>query len=207
MELDHLEETFVEINNFPRKVVKRVFRQVEQDLRNKPASITATITEQNQEQKIVQITLPYAGKTGEIIVKEINKEFKKLNNQNLKARFAYKAKRLSSCFNIKDRIKQEHLHNVVYEISCPDCDQNYIGETERRIEERVKDHVGRDRNSHVGKHALETGHNEITMNNVKIVNKNYKNYYKRKISEALYIKQRKPVLNIQDTSVPLRLLN
>jgi len=58
-----------------------------------------------------------------------------------------------------------------YEISCPYCDQKYIGETGRRIVERVKDHVGRDHKSHMGKHALETGLNEITMNNVKIVNK------------------------------------
>ena len=62
-------------------------------------------------------------------------------------------------------------------------------------------------NSHVVKHTLESGHSEITIENVKIINSNYRNYYKRKVSEALYIKQKKPFLNIQDTSVPLRLLN
>ena len=61
-----------------------------------------------------------------IIVKEVNKVFKKFN----------------SCSNLNDPIKKEHLHNVVYEIECPDCDKKYIGETGRRIEERFKEHAG-----------------------------------------------------------------
>ena len=45
-------------------------------------------------------------------------------------------------------------------IECPDpdCNSTYIGETARRIEERHKDHTGRDRNSHIYKHSIETGH-------------------------------------------------
>ena len=103
-------------------------------------------TEENTvEHKIVQCTLPYAGEKREYIVKEVNKEFKKIK-RHLETRFAYrfafKAKRLSSCSNLNDPIKKEHLHNVVYEIKCPDCDKKYIGETGRRIEERFKEHAG-----------------------------------------------------------------
>ena len=76
------------------------------------------------------------------------------------------------------------------------CKNFYIGESGRRIEERVFDHAGRDRNSHVYKHG-----------NVTIINSNFSNYYKRKVLEAIYIKQKRPILNIQDTSVPLKLLN
>ena len=65
-------------------------------------------------------TLPYAGEKRDYIVKEVNKEFKKLKRHNLKTRFAFKAKRLSSCSNLNDPIKKEHLHNVDYEIECPD---------------------------------------------------------------------------------------
>uniref|UniRef100_UPI001C078ED7 hypothetical protein n=1 Tax=Acinetobacter baumannii TaxID=470 RepID=UPI001C078ED7 len=83
----------------------------------------------------------------------------------------------------------------------------YIGESCRRLEERVKDHSERDRNSHVLKHSLETGHRTIDIGNTKILNSNYKNYFKRKVSEAIYIKQKQPSLNIQDNSVPLKLFN
>ena len=77
----------------------------------------------------------------------------------------------------------------------------------QKHQERVLDHAGHDRNSHVYKHSLTTGHTGISMENVKIINKNFPNYYKRKVSEAIYIKQKRPILNIKDTSVPLKLLN
>ena len=38
-------------------------------------------------------------------------------------------------------------HNLVYKINFPDCSATYIGETARRLEERVQDHTKRDKNS------------------------------------------------------------
>ena len=85
-------------------------------------------TEENAvEHKVFQCTLPYAGEKGEYIVKEVNKEFKKLKRHNLKTRFALKAKRLSSCSNLKDPIKKEHLHNVVNEIYSPPSPPGVVG--------------------------------------------------------------------------------
>ena len=42
--------------------------------------------------------------------------------------------------------------------------------TQRKIVERLKDHCGRDKNSHVFRHSFNNKHGEITMENVKIVN-------------------------------------
>ena len=81
-------------------------------------------------------------------------------------------------------------NTVVYRVDCPDCDCIYI-------EERVLGHAGRDRNSHVYKHSLTTGNTDISMENVTLINKNFPNYYKRKVSEAIFIKQKRPILNIQ----------
>jgi len=210
MELDHIRSTFTNINNFPTKVINRAMREIAQKEKEKliPAvNITENPEPEPIQDKIIQITLPYAGKKGELIMKEVNKQFKNLQHHKIKGRFAYKAKRLASSFNLKDKIEKKYQHNVVYRVDCPDCDNFYIGESGRRIEERVFDHAGRDRNSHVYKHSLATGHNEISMDNVTIINSNFSNYYKRKVSEAIYIKQKRPILNIQDTSVPLKLLN
>ena len=104
-----------------------------------------------------------------------------LQHHKIKGRFAYKAERLTSSFNLKDKIEKKYQRNV-YRVDCPDCDNFCIGESGRRIEERVFDHAGRDRNSHVHKHSLAIGHNEISMNNVIIMNSNLSNYYKRKVS-------------------------
>ena len=47
--------------------------------------------------------------------------------------------------------------DLVYKISCqePTCQQEYIGETGRRLFEGAKDHNGRDKHSLVHKHAVE----------------------------------------------------
>ena len=121
--------------------------------------------------QFIQTTLPYAGEKGEQVIKEMKKHIKKLEHHKFETRFAYKAKRLASRFQLKDQVN------------------------------------GRDKNSHVLKHTIESGHSPIEMNKVKIINKNFPNYYKRKVSEAIYIKKKKPPLNVQDMSVPLKLLS
>ena len=107
----------------------------------------------------------------------------------------------------KIKFQKKHEHNLVYKVDCPDCDVSYIGESGRRLEERIMDHAGRDKYSHVLKHSLVKGHKEISLDNVTIISKNYKNYYNRKVSKALFIKTKKPILNTQDDSVPLKLFN
>ena len=62
LELHHLETTFVEINNFPRNVVKRIFKQVRTETNVVSSSATNNATEENAvEHKVVQCTLPYVG--------------------------------------------------------------------------------------------------------------------------------------------------
>ena len=79
--------------------------------------------------------------------------------------------------------------------NCPD---DYIGESARRIIERVKDHGGRDTKSHVLKHSSEKEHVEVTQEDFKIISSHFKNNrLKRKIAEALLMKQKRTSLNVQ----------
>ena len=62
----------------------------------------------------------------------------------------YIGKRLSTCFTVKDKTVFNHECDTVYyernlEKSCP---YDYVGESGRRVLERVKDHNGRDTSSH-----------------------------------------------------------
>lgn len=41
----------------------------------------------------------------------------------------YAGTNLSSIVNIKDKAKREYRHNIIYETSCPHCDDKYIGKT------------------------------------------------------------------------------
>ena len=85
---------------------------------------------------------------------------------------------------------------------------DYIGESARRIIERVKDYGGRDTKSHVLKHSSEIEHVEVTQEDFKIIGSNFENNrLKRKITGALLIKQKRPSLNVQHQSVELKFLN
>ena len=118
--------------------------------------------------------------------------------------------KLSSQFNIKDDTNRQHKHDLVYFSRCPSTDFTdiYIGETARRLSERVMDHAGRDTESHIVKHRLNSNHETVNIENFKILNMGYNNNtYKRRISDSLFLKQYRPSLNMRDNFVPLHLFN
>ena len=123
---------------------------------------------------------------------------------------AYTGKKLSTCFNVKDQSNFDHPNDVVYYADCPNeaFRENCIGESGRRISERIKDHNGRDLKSHILRHSVESGHANVSYEDFKIIAKNFNNNsWKRKIAESLLIKEKRLTLNIHDKSVPLKLFN
>ena len=127
----------------------------------------------------------------------------------VKMNAVYKAKRLGSNFNIKDKISFEHQHNVVYHAKCPNkkCTSHYTGETRCRIGKRGCQHSGKDKKSHIFRHSQKTKHKKVDMKDFKILGKGYRSNFTRKISEALFIKKLKPDLNVQKESYKLILFN
>ena len=134
------------------------------------------------------LLLPYQGEKGIHIVNSMKRYVNKILPENVKVQTAFTGKRLSSYFKTKDRTKFEHQHDILYQVKCSaeNCSDDYIGESARRIIERVKDHGGRDTKSHVLKHSSEKEHVEVTQEDFKIIGSNFKkNRLKRKITEAL----------------------
>ena len=79
---------------------------------------------------------------------------------------------------------------------------------EKLPEEFEKGHTRKYINSHLYKHSIETGHQTLEISDYRIIGNGYKNNgNKRKIAEALLIKELKPTLNKQDKSIPLKLFN
>ena len=143
-------------------------------------------------------------------MKSFKKGMRKILPNNVKPRIAFTGRKVGTSFQIKDKTEMKHNHDTVYYNECPEeqCDKNYIGETGRRISERIIDHAGRDSNSYVYKHCIETGHRSPDINDFKIIGSNVcKNVLKRKIAEALLIKQLKPTLNKQEKSIELKRFN
>ena len=65
----------------------------------------------------------------------------------------------------------------------------------------------RDKNSHILKHSREEGQNHVWDKDFQVLGNNYCSALKRKISEALMIKQLKPSLNVKEQSIRLHFYN
>ena len=171
---------------------------------------TINQTTQNEQDKRHLLVLPYAGNKGEKILKSMNKFSTRVLPCNVRTCTAYSGTKLSSRFQLKDQTKKEHQHDIIYYTKCPkeQCTEDYTGETGRRYIECVKDHSGKDSKSHLFKHAKETNHKTVTLDDFKIIGKGYKrSKFRCKLAESLHIKEKHSSLNTQEASVPLKLFN
>ena len=140
----------------------------------------------------------------------INNSIKRILPNNVKKRVTYTGQKLSTKLQIKDKTKDQHKHDLAYYNKCPEptCNEDYLRETGKRIIERSAEHCGKDKQSHLLRHALNNNHKTIDLKNFKITDSSYhNNRLKTKISDALYIKQYKSSLNTEEQSVQLKLFN
>ena len=94
----------------------------------------------------------------------------------------------------KDNIPKDQQCGLVYQISCQNCDNTYIGETGRNMGTRFKEHTSRKGTNSAMKEHLETAGHRCTLDEVKILDKE-DNWYKRKVKEAISIQRHRPSLN------------
>ena len=97
----------------------------------------------------------------------------------------------------KDKTEDNKKCGVIYEVKCGDCSETYIGETARPLGTRLKEHQSR-ANSAVCEHLC--GQNHIIGESSVIGSEQHG--LKRKVKEAIHIKQRRPSLN-RDTGMEL----
>ena len=63
----------------------------------------------------------------------------------------YRSRKMGSSLNIKNQTKLEHKHDYTYLVECPENTllETYLGETARRLNERIMEHAAKDNKSHV----------------------------------------------------------
>ena len=127
----------------------------------------------------------------------MKKELKKVLTDLVKTMVTNLSKKLASKFPVKDKIEFQHQNNLVYYGKCqnPSCKEDYIGETDRIVIERIIDHNKRDKKSHMLKQSRDELHIHVWEDDFKLLGNNYQSNNKRKISESLFIRQLKPSLN------------
>ena len=97
----------------------------------------------------------------------------------------------------KDRENDENRSGVVYQISCQDCDAQYVGQTGRHLGERLKEHQRATRKGYhlesgVAEHVVDTGH--CIDWSVEVLDQDL-NQRRRLVREAIWIRKNNPSMN------------
>ena len=94
----------------------------------------------------------------------------------------------------KDNTPLENKCGTIYHITCVnDPTHTYIGESKRPLGVRFKEHLNLDKLTGVGEHCLATGHS-VAKNNVRVLSREQE-WHRRKVKEAICIKQQGPTMN------------
>ena len=144
--------------------------------------------------------LPYGGEKGNTVIRKFKRTLERILPADIKPEISVKGKKISSYFRIKDKVDDKHTAGFVYEYKCNrfhKCKSNYIGETGRRKEKRVYEHGHTDVNSAIFQHSKATKHAKAHNRNFKVIATNYPHWQRRKICEAMYIRDKNPILNKQ----------
>ena len=96
----------------------------------------------------------------------------------------------SRLVRVKDKTADAQRSGVIYQLQCEDCDANYIGETARPLGKRESEHRSRS-DSAVFEHTNTSDHSFGPSS----VLDTEDNSLKRKVKEAINIKQLQPSLN------------
>ena len=110
------------------------------------------------------IYLDYKEIQGEHTLKYIKRKINKVLLEGKNMQLVYTGTKPGTKLNVKDKTKKEHHHDLTYNVKCPmkNCLESYNGETGRRLIERVREHSGKDINSHMFKHSIAANHPTVT---------------------------------------------
>ena len=176
------------------------------------AETTSEITTEDSEEdttneQTLMMKVPYAGKKGEGFIRGLKTCLQHNLPNNINCRIVQTGTKISRNFNVKDKVDKNHLSNFIYRHKCKNkkCTDSYIGETARRRVLRTEEHAGKDKESWIFKHSSQSKHPKAKNENFEILATDYADRRKRKIAEALFIRDEKPSLNKQKESYQLKL--
>ena len=177
-ELSKIKADFSKTNGYPKWVFDQIHQKVIKHREfsteiSKNVENNRTESTNNNTNKVLIISLPYKGEKGKKLMKSLNNTLVHVLPQRHTNKIVYSGKKLGSYFNIKDQTKMQHQNDLIYYTECPenDCMENYVGDIERRLQERVDEHGGKDNKSHVLKHMYESGHKAVSINDLKVLKK------------------------------------
>ena len=127
-------------------------------------------------------------------------KFKRFNKNDIRVAF-HSPNKLGKYIKVqKDICPRTSKSNVVYKISCNNCDASYVGQTSRQLKTRITEHRNHIRyntssRSVITEHRRQHDH-DFQWDEVEILDEE-PCYRKRLVSETLNIRKQKNGLNLQ----------
>ena len=140
------------------------------------------------------ITLPYVGPMSDTIARVIRKAGVSVHMK------PYNTIR-TQLVHPKDKVAPDDKAGVVYHIECKDCPASYVGETERSLGKRIKEHAYRGSNSAFEEHCIKHKHSinpagKVTIPDTQVtVLHQEPDWFKRGVAESIHIMREAPILN------------
>ena len=137
-------------NLFPSHIVERVIGQYiakTQTVSSIPANPPSNSTH--------FFKLPYVGPFSIVAQNRLRKLLKRYCN-NLDVKLAFSSFKIRSMFSVKGPVPVELRSNVVYKFTCASCNSCFVGETSRHLSTRIREHLNRDRTSHIFQHLQQS---------------------------------------------------
>ena len=193
---------------FPSKIIDRVIKQYlnNTSLASTPfvKSNTGSSTE-SVATATLNFKLPYLNISS--FAQRKVRSILKAYCSNLDIRLVFSSYKLSNMFSSKDPIPKSLRSRVVYKLCCTGCNSVYVGETCRHFSTRVREHISRDKSSHIYKHLLSSSscRKKLISEDSFTILDTATSSYQLKIKEALHISWPKPDLNSQLTHSTLTL--
>ena len=176
-EINYIRNT-MELNDFPRHIIDKTIKEILQPIPE---------TKNDNQEYNTSMTIPYEKGISEKLcrkARKFNVSVKYCKNKSLKSK-------------LKTNNIIQNPEGVVYKIECKkECGKVYVGETGRKVEERIKEHK-RDANkeeitknmSGISQHCIQSGHVPQWENTQVLTIE--KNYNKRRYKEAIEIMKSK----------------
>ena len=126
--------------------------------------------------------------------------------KNLDIKLVFSPYKLRNLFSVKDSIPKLLRSRVVYKFFCAGCGACYVGETNRHLATRIREHLSTDKNSHIFQHLKMSDHcRALCSESCFSILDTASTSFQFKIKEALHIHWEKPSLNRQIFLVNLSL--
>ena len=133
----HLLRSFMSWNVFPAKVRNLLIKKFKAKHFGNSTSSNKPFDDNDPK---IWLRLPYLGKQGEFLVRNLIKKLRR--NLKVKVNFVviYQTKKTAFFASNKDKIPDLSRNNIIYEITCPGCNNKYIGKTKRCLQTRLSEH-------------------------------------------------------------------